>query len=273
VSRTVAVVVVRVVEAVFGAKEEGGHHKQAGEHSQYEFDIHRSRRDDKGAYVVRALVVSHLSKLAPEDTINLCNQPAPIGPAWLERSSLEVAPDLLGCRLVRCWTGGRQLSATIVETEAYTEGDPACHAYRRETARNRVMFGPPGYSYVYLIYGIYHCFNVVTDRDRIPSAVLIRAVELDTVPAWLAGYRAEKPARWGAGPGKLCLLLDIDRTLTDLPLIPESGLWLEHRDADWQQRLETGAIALTQTTRIGLTQGAELPWRWYVTHSKAVSKR
>jgi DNA-3-methyladenine glycosylase len=113
----------------------------------------------------------------------------------------------------------------------------------------------------------------VTDGDRTPSAVLIRAVELDTVPPWLAGYRAEKPARWGAGPGKLCLLLDIDRTLTDQPLTPASGLWLAHRHTDWQQRATAGEIAVTQTTRIGLTQGADLPWRWYVTASKSVSKR
>jgi DNA-3-methyladenine glycosylase len=184
-----------------------------------------------------------------------------------------VAQDLLGCRLVRRWPDGRQLSATIVETEAYTEGDPACHAYRRETPRNRVMFGPPGFSYVYLIYGIYHCFNVVCDRDRTPSAVLIRAVELAAVPPWLADYRAEKPVRWGAGPGKLCLLLDIDRRLTEQPLDPASGLWLEHRSPDWQQRFAAGAMPVTQTTRIGLTQGADLPWRWYVTGSRAVSKR
>jgi DNA-3-methyladenine glycosylase len=178
----------------------------------------------------------------------------------------------VGCRLVRCWADGRQLSGTIVETEAYTEGDPACHAYRRETSRNRVMFGPPGYSYVYLIYGMYHCFNVVTDRDRVPSAVLIRAVELDTIPPWLANYRAEKPARWGAGPGKLCRLLEIDRTLTDQPLAPTTGLWLQPRESTWQQRLSQAEISFTQTTRIGLTQGADLPWRWYVTDSKAVSK-
>ncbi|MEA5451928.1 DNA-3-methyladenine glycosylase [Leptolyngbya sp. CCNP1308] len=217
--------------------------------------------------------MSHLSKPVSEDIIKLCNQSAVIAPDWLGRSSLEVAPDLLGCRLVRRWADGRQLSATIVETEAYTEGDPACHAYRRETPRNRVMFGPPGFSYVYLIYGVYHCFNVVTDGDRTPSAVLIRAVELDTIPPWLAEYRAEKPTRWGAGPGKLCLLLDINRTLTDLPLTPATGLWLEYRDAAWQQRVAAGAVAFTQTTRIGLTQGADLPWRWYVTGSKAVSKR
>ncbi|MGB3311160.1 MAG: DNA-3-methyladenine glycosylase [Nodosilinea sp.] len=217
--------------------------------------------------------MSHLNKPAPEDDIKLCNQPAPIASDWLARSSLEVAPDLLGCRLVRRWADGRQLSATIVETEAYTEGDPACHAYRRETTRNRVMFGPSGFSYVYLIYGIYHCFNVVTDRDRIPSAVLIRAVELDAIPAWLEEYRAEKPARWGAGPGKLCMLLGIDRTLTDLPLMPATGLWLEYRTPLWQQRFDAGDISFTQTTRIGLTQGADLPWRWYVTASQAISKR
>jgi DNA-3-methyladenine glycosylase len=195
-----------------------------------------------------------------------------IAPPWLGRCSRHVAPDLLGCRLVRRWPDGRQLASIIVETEAYTAGDPACHAYRRETPRNRVMFGPAGYSYVYLIYGIYHCFNVVTDRDRVPSAVLVRAVELETVPPWLQGYRTENPMRWGAGPGKLCQLLAIDRTLTTTPLTPESGLWLEHRSVHWQQRLQA-SDAITQTTRIGLTQGADLPWRWYVRNSKAVSKR
>lgn len=218
---------------------------------------------------IGALVVSHLSKTIPEDTIKLCDPATAIPSAWLERSSLEVAPDLLGCRLVRRWADGRQLSGTIVETEAYTAGDPACHAYRRETPRNRVMFGPPGFSYVYLIYGIYHCFNVVTDRDRVPSAVLIRAIDLDTIPPWLQGYRAEKAVRWGAGPGKLCRLLEIDRTLTDQPLAPATGLWLEPRPSQGA----SGSLAITQTTRIGLTQGADLPWRWYITDSKAVSKR
>lgn len=196
----------------------------------------------------------------------------PISSAWLSRSALEVAPDLLGCRLVRRWPDGRQLVGVIVETEAYTEGDPACHAYRRETPRNRVMFGPAGYSYVYLIYGIYHCFNVVTDQDRVPSAVLVRAVELEAVPDWLQGYRKEKPVRWGAGPGKLCQLLEIDRQLTEQPLDPETGLWLEAATEPWRQTLARDA-AITQTTRIGLTQGTELPWRWYVAESKAVSKK
>ncbi|MGF1567560.1 MAG: DNA-3-methyladenine glycosylase [Nodosilinea sp.] len=197
----------------------------------------------------------------------------PILPPWLSRSSLEIAPALLGCRLVRRWPDGRQLRGVIVETEAYTEGDPACHAYRRETPRNRVMFGPAGYSYVYLIYGMYHCFNVVTDQERRPSAVLVRAVELETVPPWLQSYRQEPVARWGAGPGKLCRLLEIDRQLSDLPLTSAGPLWLEHCAPEWQQRVAQGQVRVTQTTRIGLTQGVDLPWRWYVSESSAISKR
>jgi len=159
-----------------------------------------------------------------------------------------------------------------VETEAYTPHDPACHAYRRRTARNAVMFGPAGFSYVYLIYGMYHCLNVVTDQEGAPSAVLLRALYLETIPP-KANPRDEKPYRVGAGPGKLCRALEIDLTLTAQPLKPGHGLWLEHRSRQWQQSWEQGAIAISQTTRIGITQGAELPWRWYVTDSPAVSRR
>jgi len=194
-----------------------------------------------------------------------------ISSPWLSRCALAVAPELLGCRLVRRWPDGRQLTAVIVETEAYTAGDPACHAYRRQTPRNRVMFGPAGYSYVYLIYGMYHCFNVVTDREGVPSAVLVRAVDLVAIPDWLVGYRQEKAWRWGAGPGKLCQLLGIDRQLSDRPLHPSTGLWLEAPSPDWQARLQ-GSAAIVQTTRIGLTQGADRPWRWYVRDAASVSK-
>jgi DNA-3-methyladenine glycosylase len=193
--------------------------------------------------------------------------------AWLDRSAVAVAPDLIGCTLVRQLPDGRQLRGRIVETEAYQEGDPACHAYRKQTPRNRIMFGAAGYVYVYLIYGIYYCVNIVTDRENSPSAVLIRALELD--PATLAlnpPKPKEKPDRVAAGPGKLCQALQIDLSLYGTKLEPGQALWLEDRSPTWQAELDTGAIELVQTTRIGLTQGVELPWCWYVKGCQAVSK-
>jgi len=192
-----------------------------------------------------------------------------VEPSWLERPSPEVAPDLLGCTLVRKFPDGQLLRGLIVETEAYAVGDPAFHAYRRRTERNAVLFGPAGRSYVYLIYGIYHCFNVVTDADGVPSAVLIRALQLESFPAEIP---AKKPHRIAAGPGKLCLALQIDRSLNALMLQPSEPLWLEHRSLEFQQQLENQATNLVQTTRIGLTQGVDLPWRWYIKDCPAVSK-
>ncbi|WP_306466850.1 DNA-3-methyladenine glycosylase [Thermoleptolyngbya sichuanensis] len=198
--------------------------------------------------------------------------PAVIAPDWLSRCATQVAPDLLGCVLVRQLPSGEILRGVIVETEAYTPGDPACHAYRRRTPRNAVMFGPAGWAYVYLIYGMYHCFNVVTDLDGVPSAVLVRALELDRLPPGLDLGR-HKLHRVAAGPGKLCRALQIDLSLTVTPLAPGQGLWLEGRSPTFQTQLDAGQISFVQTTRIGLTQGADRPWRWYVAESKAVSRR
>lgn len=189
-----------------------------------------------------------------------------VEPNWLTRPSTAVSPDLIGCTLVRQFADGTLLRGTIVETEAYGPGDPACHAYRRRTDRNWVMFGPAGRAYVYLIYGIYHCLNIVTDRDEVPSAVLIRALAFESVPSWLLVPASTKPPRLAAGPGKLCKVLQIDRQLNAQHLKPGAPLWLEHRPPQWQPEL-------IQTTRIGLTKGADLPWRWYLKDSPAVSKR
>jgi DNA-3-methyladenine glycosylase len=204
-----------------------------------------------------------------------------IEPHWFARPSPEVAPDLIGCALVRHLPNGKTVRGIIVETEAYGPDDPACHAYRKRTPRNAVMFGPAGYSYVYLIYGMYHCFNIVTDQDGIASAVLIRALALPEADPRMS---PKAHARLAAGPGKLCRHLDIDRSLSQLRLEPGQPLWIEYPSLEWQ-----GAIAshqestahqasvpqpleLIQTTRIGLTQGAEIPWRWYLKGSIAVSK-
>jgi DNA-3-methyladenine glycosylase len=208
---------------------------------------------------------------------------------WFNRSAVTIAPELIGCTLVRQLPDGTQLRGLIVETEAYQAGDPACHAYRKQTKRNQIMFGAPGYVYVYLIYGIYHCVNIVTDRIGVPSAVLIRALELDeqTLTSVLLKPK-EKPIRAAAGPGKLCLAMQIDLDLYGTKLEQGQAMWVEHRSSlfqsgfcagrgyananDGQAQLDTGAMELTQTTRIGLTQGVDLPWRWYLKGCKAVSK-
>ncbi len=191
---------------------------------------------------------------------------------WLARPSTSVAPDLLGCSLVRQFPDGETIRGIIVETEAYGPGDPACHAYRLRTPRNQVMFGPAGMSYVYLIYGMYHCFNVVTDAEGVASAVLVRALQLDAVPQEFAGIPDKKRSRLAAGPGKLCKVLKIDRTLNGFPLGEGQPLRLEHRSKNFQQAVEEGTINFVQTTRIGISQGIDLPWRWYVGNSTAVSQ-
>jgi DNA-3-methyladenine glycosylase len=194
------------------------------------------------------------------------NTPSVIEQQWFARPAPEVAPDLIGCTLVRQLPNGKQLRGIIVETEAYGPDDPACHAYRKRTQRNAVMFGPAGYSYVYLIYGIYHCFNVVTDRDGVASAVLIRALALPEILDSTLTPKAH--ARLAAGPGKLCKCFEIDRSLSQIQLLQGQPLWIEYP----QTEKSTPLLELIQTTRIGLTQGADIPWRWYLKGSAAVSK-
>lgn len=189
-----------------------------------------------------------------------------IEPSWCDRPSVEVAPDLIGCVLVRQMPDGLLIRGLIVETEAYAPDDPACHAYRGKSNRNASMFGPPGYSYVYLIYGMYHCLNVVTEPEGIGSAVLIRALSLDRLPSHMTSQQAKAPHRIAAGPGKLCRALEIDRALDGAIYHPNTGLWLESPTS----ALDPSDIV--QTTRIGITKAAERPWRWYLKDHPAVSK-
>jgi len=181
---------------------------------------------------------------------------------WLSRPAEVVAPELLGCVLVRK-INGVEYRGIIVETEAYAPNDPACHAYKKRSDRNAAMFGKAGSVYVYLIYGIYHCINLVTDRDGVASAVLIRALALDQIPPWIDhALDPAKSDRLASGPGKLCRALKIDRTLNGLPLIPQSDLWLE---------IHQKPLEIIQTTRIGISKGIEIPWRWYIADHPQVS--
>jgi DNA-3-methyladenine glycosylase len=189
---------------------------------------------------------------------------------WFERPATAVAPDLVGCCLVRQFPDGTIQRGIIVETEAYEPGDPACHAYLRKTPRNAAMFGPAGSIYVYLIYGIYHCVNIVTEIEGVPSAVLIRALDLQGVVDPSLSIKAIH--RLAAGPGKLCRYLNIDRSLNETALVEGQPLWVEHRSLKYTSAVDIQQIELVQTTRIGLSQGVDLPWRWYLKGSPAVSK-
>jgi len=186
--------------------------------------------------------------------------------AFYQRETEIVAREMLGT-VLECETGDGLASGIIVETEAYLgEHDLACHAAAGRTLRTEVLYGPPGTSYVYFIYGMYWCFNAVTREEGLPSAVLVRGLEpLDG----LALMRKRRPriksdVELTNGPGKLCTALGIDgsmsgKSLQRQPLVIREG----ERVPD--ERVEV-------TTRIGITKSADWPLRWIVRGNRFVSK-
>jgi len=166
---------------------------------------------------------------------------------------------LIGCLLVKRQPDGELLWGVIVETEAYSQAEPACHGHRRRTPSNETLFGEPGRFYVYVSYGIHHCVNVVTDRADWANGVLLRALALPG-----------EPERVAAGPALLARRFGIDRGHDGQPVHPEHGLWVAPRPA----ALATLTSAdLIQTSRIGIRLGQELSWRWYLRRSRSVSRR
>jgi DNA-3-methyladenine glycosylase len=148
----------------------------------------------------------------------------PLARSFYDRATATVAQELLGRCLVRTdpVTGERRVGL-IVETEAYLpEGDKACHAWKGRTARTEVMFGPPGHAYVYLIYGMHHCFNVVTEAEGRGSAVLVRALEPRL--GWEGRTR---------GPGLLCAALGVDRRLSGQDVTQGGELFLADPPGGW----------------------------------------
>jgi len=183
---------------------------------------------------------------------------------FLEAPADEVAPRLLGCELIREFDG-EQARVRIVEVEAYDQTDAASHSYRGRTPRTEVMFGPAGHLYVYFTYGMHYCMNIVTGPPGHGSAVLIRAVEPIAGTDLLAQNRAGKHGiELTNGPAKLCQALGIDKT------------WNGH---DMQQAplqlIVLPALApdlVVQTTRIGISQAKDVPWRFYIKGNEYVSK-
>ncbi|MEN9495098.1 MAG: hypothetical protein RLZZ137_138 [Cyanobacteriota bacterium] len=179
--------------------------------------------------------------------------------SFFARPAQAVAPELIGCLLVKRQADGVLLWGVIVETEAYSQQEPACHGYRRRSPSNETLFGEPGHFYVYVSYGIHHCVNVVTDRSDWASGVLLRAVELPG-----------EPERVAAGPGLLARRFGIDRGHDARPSRPEQGLWLAPRPPELMM---ITAEDLVQTGRIGIRVAEDLPWRWYLRRSRSVSRR
>jgi DNA-3-methyladenine glycosylase len=184
-----------------------------------------------------------------------------------------VARALLGSILVRAEAGLPVIRGRVVETEAYTGlNDLASHGRSRQTPRNLPMWGPPGFAYVYLSRGLHWMFNVVTEPEGQPAAVLIRAIEPLEGESLIAQRRsAVKPLDWARGPGRLTRALNITGALNRANLTtPESGLWLQAGPALDEAFVKT-------SPRVGLGKTPEpwlsIHWRWYVADSPWVSAR
>ncbi len=166
-----------------------------------------------------------------------------------------VAQDLIGCILVKKQPDGNLLSGIIVETEAYSQTEASCHGHKGKTKTNTTLFGEPGRFYIYLTYGIYHCVNIVTDKNNFASGVLLRSIELPG-----------KDERIASGPGLLARIFQINKSHDGLPISIKSGLWVAGRPSQ-------NMLKIVQTTRIGISKAKELPWRWYLQKSRSISKR
>ena len=177
---------------------------------------------------------------------------------FFDRSVHKVAPDLIGATLLIDDVGGR-----IVEVEAYHHTDPAAHSYRGPTQRNMVMFGPPGFTYVYRSYGIHWCVNFVCEKEGSASAVLIRALEPTHGLAAMRRRRKLDDARaLCSGPGKLTEALGITHAHNGLALdAPPIALYAR-----------TSTVDIVSGIRIGITKAIDLPWRYGLKGSRFLSK-
>jgi DNA-3-methyladenine glycosylase len=181
--------------------------------------------------------------------------------AFYDRPVVDVARELVGCTLSHAGATG-----VIVETEAYHESEPACHAYVGVTARTRVLFGPPGRAYVYRSYGIHALFNVVCEPEGIGAAVLIRALEpIDGIAAMRARRGMARLEELCSGPGKLTQALDIELGGNDTDLVA-GPIALGPHPRGWQH------VELVAGPRIGITKAAELPWRFCAVGSRSGSR-
>lgn len=189
---------------------------------------------------------------------------------FYNRNTIKVAQEILGKFLVRK-IGKKIIAGKIVETEAYVgPSDLASHASRGKTARTAPMFGPPGHAYVYLVYGLNYCFNIVTEKENYPAAVLIRAIEPTDGIDLIKKFRKNQKIIFNLtnGPGKLCQALKIDKSLNNSD-ISKNILWVEDRG------LKIKPSEIVAAKRIGVDYAGQYknkPWRFYLRGNPFVSK-
>jgi DNA-3-methyladenine glycosylase len=191
----------------------------------------------------------------------------PFSRRFFEQPTAEIARALLGAELIHVTRDG-EAAGRIVECEAYlSDCDPACHAARGQTPRNAPMFGPPGHSYVYFIYGMYYCFNVVTARKGTGEAVLIRALEpLRGIDLMCRRRKTSTVTNLCSGPGKLTVALGISKEQNQLDLSKEPLRLLQTRQIlKPEERIGVSG-------RIGISAAKELPLRFYIEGNPHVSK-
>lgn len=193
--------------------------------------------------------------------------------AFFRRPATDLARSLLGQRLVRV-VGGRRIAGRIVETEAYLgRVDKAAHSYRGRTERNASMWGPAGTAYVYLIYGMHHCMNVVAGEEGDPVAVLVRALEPEEGADLMASQRlrAKRPTDLCSGPGKLAQALGIDRRLDGVLMTQSDALFVERC-----RRRTLPARLIGCGPRVGVAyaeEWAKEPLRFWVRDNPHVSRQ
>lgn len=182
----------------------------------------------------------------------------------VNKKTIDVAKALLGKHLIHKTPDGK-IVGKIVETEAYLSTDPASHSSRGKTKRNAQMFGPAGKSYVYLVYGMYNCFNVVTNKEGKGEAVLIRALEpISGIEIMKKNRKTENIKNLCSGPGKLCDALGINKKHNGMDLI-NSNLKIISKDKK--------KPTIISTTRIGISKGQDLPLRFYIGRNEFISKQ
>jgi DNA-3-methyladenine glycosylase len=184
---------------------------------------------------------------------------------FLSGDTVLAAKRLLGCHLVRTLETGERIVARIVETEAYTQTDAASHSFKGKTPRTDVMFGPAGHAYVYFTYGMHYCFNVTTGAEGEGAAVLIRAVEIIEGEEYAKANRPVEGVNLTNGPAKLCQALAITKAF--------NGYNLSQVPLELRSMPEIDYTQVVQTTRIGIRNAVDNPWRFYLKDSPWVSKK